>query len=249
MIKRGSTWSCAGTAFFIDPNHVVTCCHVISKEYDWDPNGFNRQDGSVDPNKLNLKWQVFPEIAIEIEDGKGILVECISPPTPSDPFPAIFDFAILELKGKPIKRITCIRFCPDSASFVVGEDVYFSGFPLGAPAMLTHKGMLSGFIQGQDILCIQASINKGNSGGALLNGQGEVIGIMSFRLGGIGRGLEQVRAQIAKAGSRVRIGGVDTLETDKAIIDVLDRTISTGVGYARSVSHVRDYAQKHGLVE
>jgi V8-like Glu-specific endopeptidase len=242
-----------GTGFFIDPTHVITCCHVISKECSWDPNGFSAKDRSVDPNKLNLKWQAFPEIAVVTQDGKPIPAECISQPTPTDPFPAIDDFAILELKKKPTQSHLSIPLCQDTTNLVVGDDVYFSGFPFGAPVMLTHKGMLSGMANDHSVLCVQAPINKGNSGGALLNSRGEVVGIISVRVGGISDQLKRVRKTInALKGQNVMsltLNGekVDFLTVDRDTINILDTYISTGIGYAKNISYARDYIARRGL--
>lgn len=42
--------------------------------------------------------------------------------------------------------------------------------------------------------------------------------------------------------------GVDPLRATKAVILTLDQYISTGIGYARSVRFVRDYANKNAGV-
>jgi hypothetical protein len=50
--------------------------------------------------------------------------------------------------------------------------------------------------------------------------------------------------QTASHGS-VQIMGVDPLQATKAIIQTLDEYISTGIGYARSISFVREYINKN----
>jgi hypothetical protein len=43
----------------------------------------------------------------------------------------------------------------------------------------------------------------------------------------------------------LRLLGVDPLQATKAIIDTLDRYISTGIGYARTTNFARDYLAKY----
>jgi len=161
----------------------------------------------------------------------------------------------IRLKTKATKSQGSFPFCKGNPGLVVGDDVYFSGFPFGVSAMLTHKGMLSGFTENQSVLCIQAPINKGNSGGALLNARGEVIGIISSREGGIPQALDQIRKTIGAMGSQNVISvktnniTVDFLQVDKEVINVLDRYISTGIGYARNISSAREYVRRHGLMK
>ncbi len=239
--KAESKWGRVGTAFFVDPNHVVTCCHVI-----------NGGVLPIDPNTKKFdpaRWHPFSDVNIVTAQYEEIPVKCVSVPTATEPGPGLLDFAVLELKTKSKERYPVLKFCQDTQNLNVGDEVYFSGFPLGTPVLLTHKGMLSGFDTNRVVLYIQASINKGNSGGALLNTQGEVIGIINSRLGTIGKRLTQVQTQVKKPGLRLKIGGVDPLETDRAIIGALDETISTGIGRAINTRYVRDYIQKYPLMK
>ena len=116
--------------------------------------------------------------------------------------------------------------------------------------MVTHRGMVSGHDDAFSIIFIQAPVNKGNSGGALLNAQGHVIGIVSMREGGISQGLQQLQVyidQISSQGS-VQIMGVDPLQATKAIILTLDQYISTGIGYARAIKFAQEYFSKNKAV-
>jgi hypothetical protein len=113
--------------------------------------------------------------------------------------------------------------------------------------MVTHRGMVSGLDDSASLIFIQASINKGNSGGALLNSQGQAVGIVSMREGGISRGLHELRVYIDKTSSQgsVQFMGVDPLQATKAIIQTLDQFISTGIGYARSIKFSREWLAKN----
>jgi hypothetical protein len=107
--------------------------------------------------------------------------------------------------------------------------------------------MVSGQDSATSLIFVQAPINKGNSGGALLNAQGHVIGIVSMREGGISRGLSELTKYIDQASSHgsVQIQGVDTLQATKAIVQTLDQYISTGIGYARAIKFAREYLAKN----
>ncbi len=83
--------------------------------------------------------------------------------------------------------------------------------------------MVSGFDDSKSLIFVQASINKGNSGGALLNSQGHVVGMVSIREGGISQGLNDLTVYIDNTASQgnVRIMDVDPLQATKAIIQTL----------------------------
>jgi S1-C subfamily serine protease len=68
----------------------------------------------------------------------------------------------------------------------VGDQVLAYGSPFGLPDTVT-KGVVSA-VRG-DYIQTDAQINHGNSGGPLLNADGEVVGITTFDLEGGGSGL------------------------------------------------------------
>ena len=80
----------------------------------------------------------------------------------------------------------------DSDQAVVGEFVMAVGSPLGLDTTVT-QGIISAVNRevesdGTKYTCIQtdAAINSGNSGGALINSDGKVIGINTLKLSGTG---------------------------------------------------------------
>lgn len=227
-----------GTGFFLDPLHVITCFHVISSIK------------AVSPTEV--QWQIPKTINVILSNGESIPATCVSIPTQQDISPLNGDFAILKLSRKPTLAALGLPLYKAKQILEVGADIVFSGYPLGAPTMLTHKGAVSGVTIDQNIICIQAPINKGNSGGALLNINGEVIGIISNREEGISQGLNGVAQKLTdleegRSGIKLNVsmGGVNTLGVTRELITTIDMYISTGIGYARSIKSLQEYIEKH----
>jgi S1-C subfamily serine protease len=221
------TGKSSATGFFLDKKHVLTCFHAVA---------------SLSVKDSTVNWSLFPDLQVVFQ-GERINVTVSSVPTPADPSPLMHDFAILELQAEPAKDSSPVELASVEEKSNVGDEVVFSGFPLATPGMVTHRGMVSGFDDTGSLIFVQGPINKGNSGGALLNSKGHVIGIVSMREGGISQGLNELTVYIDQTSSHgsVTIMGVDPLQTTKAIIQTLDRYISTGIGYARSISFAREY--------
>jgi S1-C subfamily serine protease len=224
-----------GSGAFIGDQHVLTCFHVVATL-------------SVQGSTVN--WTLYPDLQVVLPSGETIGATVVSVPTQADPSPLLQDFALVKLKSKPTKSFSKVPLAPEKETLTVGDDVVFSGYPLATPGMVTHRGMVSGFDSSSSLIFVQASINKGNSGGALLNMQGHVVGIISMREGGISRGLDELRVDIDKTSSQgsVKIMGVDPLQATRAIIQTLDQYISTGIGYARSIKFTREYIGKNPAV-
>lgn len=98
------------------------------------------------------------------------------------------DLAVLKIEKT---GLTVAEFA-DSDQAVVGEFVMAVGSPLGLDTTVT-QGIISAVNRevesdGTKYTCIQtdAAINSGNSGGALINSDGKVIGINTLKLSGTG---------------------------------------------------------------
>ena len=102
------------------------------------------------------------------------------------------DVAVLKIEAEDLTPATF----GDSDKLVVGEDVVAIGNPLGTLSFSLTKGVVSGLDRevslsgNMRLRLIQTDcvINSGNSGGALFNMYGEVVGITNAKLSGSGYG-------------------------------------------------------------
>jgi len=90
------------------------------------------------------------------------------------------DLALLKVIGKE-EPIPYLKFAEDAGEIKAGTDVFALGHPMGMAWTVT-KGIVSSterYSRHPFIKAIQtdAAINKGNSGGPLLNMKGEIVGI------------------------------------------------------------------------
>jgi S1-C subfamily serine protease len=223
-----ATGNSKGTGFLIGRRHVVTCFHVI---------------GRFAQNGGHIQWEIFKDIKVKLSTGEELSGKVVSIPSQQSLDPLIRDFAIVELQQDIPNQIFASVLEVVAPVLEVGDEVYFSGYPLATPAMVTHKGMISGFDPKSSIICVQGSINKGNSGGALCDASGRVIGVVSMREGGIAVGLNELNAYIestSKQGS-ITLMDVDPLQAIRAVSRTLDTYISTGIGYAHSATALKEY--------
>ncbi|MEZ5476238.1 MAG: trypsin-like peptidase domain-containing protein [Thiolinea sp.] len=121
------------------------------------------------------------------------------------------DLAIIAI---PPERLTAIRF-GNSDHLRVGDFVVAIGNPYGIGQSVT-SGIISalhrnpGIGEYEDFIQTDASINLGNSGGALINLRGELIGINTAILGG-------------QSGGNIGIGFAIPINTAAGIIDQIVR--------------------------
>lgn len=222
----------SGTGFFIGHQYVATCFHVVA---------------AVQSNGNNVNFNIPHDIVVRLPTGEEVNGEVVTIPSNSDPSPLASDFAIIKLKSVPNTKYEIAKLAQPKFAVEVGSEVIFSGYPLGAPGMVTHRGMISGDEPNLPFIFVQAPINKGNSGGALFDDTGLVIGVVSNREGGISKGLAELSVRIeesAKSGS-VQIMGVDPLQATRGLIQTLDEYISTGMGYARRIEPLQIWISSH----
>lgn len=103
-----------------------------------------------------------------------------------------FDIAVLKFDGEGL-GLTPARL-GDSDLLAVGDPVYAEGNPLGYLTGSMTEGIVSALDResevnsdGMGMIQTSAALNPGNSGGALVNGQGQVVGITSAKITGLMR--------------------------------------------------------------
>ncbi|MEG0378638.1 MAG: trypsin-like peptidase domain-containing protein, partial [Eubacterium sp.] len=94
---------------------------------------------------------------------------------------------ILKIDAKDLPKVTL----GDSDTLKVGETAIAVGNPLGLQfersvtagiiSALNRSLMVDSSLVAEDLIQTDATINKGNSGGPLVNGSGEVIGINTYK--------------------------------------------------------------------
>ena len=101
-----------------------------------------------------------------------------------------FDIAVLKFEGEGLD-LTPARL-GDSDALAVGDPVYAEGNPMGYLMGTMTKGIVSalsreGEVDSEGLGLIQTDVplNPGNSGGALVNEQGQVVGITSAKITGL----------------------------------------------------------------
>ncbi len=124
-------------------------------------------------------------VSITLSDGTQLTdVEVIGRTAQSDPLDVAF-LRVKDTKGKQLKPVKL----GDSAAMVVGDKVVAIGNALGQFQNTVTSGIISGYSRSvealgeegteslQNLFQTDAAINQGNSGGPLVNMNGEVIGI------------------------------------------------------------------------
>jgi serine protease Do len=161
------TQASAGTGFIISSNGlVITNRHVVPSD--------NAQ------------------ISLTLSDGTELKdIQIIGRTSASDPLDIAF-LKIKDTKGKQLKPVTL----GESSNMQVGDRVIAIGNALGQFQNTVTTGIISGYgrsVQAsgdagtdnlQDLFQTDAAINEGNSGGPLVNINGQVIGINTAIAGG-----------------------------------------------------------------
>lgn len=180
------------------------------------------------------------KITVKLSNNKDFIAKVVG----NDP---LSDLAVLKIEGQNLPFLNL----GNSDSVRVGDVVLAIGNPLGigqtvTAGIISAKGRQTGLSDGsfEDFLQTDAPINRGNSGGALVNLNGELIGINSQILspggasgGNIGIGFsipsnmaKSVMEQLLKDG-KVRRGllGINIRDVDVDMAEALDLKDRSGV--------------------
>lgn len=147
------------------------------------------------------------KITVEMNDGETFEAKVIGSDPPSD-------LAVLKIEGKDLPFLEL----GDSDTVRVGDIVLAIGNPLGigqtvTSGIISAKSRRTGLGDGtsfQDFLQTDAPINQGNSGGALVNVNGQLIGINSQIL--------------SRSGGNIGIGFAIPSNMAKSVMDQLLET-------------------------
>lgn len=159
----GSAQGSAGTGSIITPDgQIITNAHVVSKE----GRAYKKLFVYLKPDKLSGSMQDDLKDRYEAQ-----LVDIDQD----------LDLALLKMKAPPAGLKT-IQFA-DPGSVEIGDPVVAIGHPETAGLWTMTTGIISSLtkdfngIKGKDVFQTEASINRGNSGGPLLNVYGQLVGI------------------------------------------------------------------------
>ena len=123
------------------------------------------------------------------------------------------DIAVLKIDAEDLKPVTL----GDSDKLRVGEDVYAIGNPLGELTFSLTRGIVSALSRNvktgsgtsMNLIQTDCAINSGNSGGALFNSRGEVIGITNAKYSSSGMS----EAEIDNIGFAIPVNSVSRIVT------------------------------------
>lgn len=145
-----------------------------------------------------------------------------------------FDIAVLKFDGERL-GLTPARL-GDSDLLAVGDPVYAEGNPLGYLTGSMTEGIVSALEResevnsdGMGMIQTSAALNPGNSGGALVNGQGQVVGITSAKI----TGLMRERDESLEDAAVLENIGLALPITD--ILPFVNRILATGKSWRPSI--------------
>ena len=215
---------------------------VYKRRHTWTGSGFIvSSEGYVWTNEHIVRGAT--EILVSLPDGKEYEAALVGADHSSD-------VAVLKIEGKDIPFVRL----GDSDDVLIGEWAIAIGNPFGHLISKGDPSVAVGVISAtgrdfspqegavyRDMIQTDASINRGNSGGPLANGLGEVIGINTFimtgsqwEMGSVGVGFAISINKVRKVAEEiVRYGKVRPFWTGIRIQD-MDRLLAQSLGLESS---------------
>lgn len=200
-----------GSGFvFMKQDYVVTNWHVV-------------YDQNSAASSKNIKIKLTDGIETE---GEILIADRIK------------DYAILKIK----KKSTGFLMPGNPEGIKPHSELFFMGKGLDVPEISIHKCWISSKIvkDGIDIFQVDGPINKGNSGGPLLDHEGRVIGIITKTEARFDKELLDLLDYLKIHRGGVFISGIDPLEVFKRLIFWTYRNANVGIGYAISVKYAKE---------
>lgn len=205
-----TTSAASGSGFIItDDGYIVTNYHVIENS---------------------------DSITVSLYDGTAYAAELIG-------YDESNDIAVLKVEAKDLTPVVV----GDSDNLNVGDDVIAIGNPLGELTFSLTSGAVSALDREitlsnnvtMDLIQTDCAINSGNSGGALFNLYGEVIGVTNAKYSGSGTG-----ASIDNIGFAIPINRVK-----KIVESIIENGYIAKPYLGVSVTDVSEETQSYGLPE
>ncbi len=144
---------------------------------------------------------------------------------------SVMDIAILQFTsslGEGLKMVS-------SDKMEIGNEIFTVGFPYNFPSEKTlTAGNIAAFED--NLIKIDTSVNNGNSGGPLLNIDGEIVGVINTKMGRLSKFLEDVEK--AKPQAFMQIDGIDPVKTIQEMLRQMSRDLNLGIGYAVPTSRI-----------
>lgn len=155
-----------------------------------------------------------------------------------------FDLAVLKFQASGLVPASL----GDSDALSVGETVYAVGNPLGDLLGSMTPGIVSGLNRDEEVdgngmgyIQTSAALNPGNSGGALINERGQVVGITSAKITGLIMDEDSFRVEDAAV-----IEGIGLALPTSDILPFVNHILSTGRSCRPSIGITCSQTRQHG---
>ena len=185
---------CSGTLISVEHRLILTAHHCISRQISRVTRDVVGDDGTVEKVTFERRSRVTVQQSDYAEYEQ---VGSVSYQTVILDYKQERDLALLQLVGDNLRSTEAAPVLPSSLKILRGEPVTVVGNPNGLDATVTD-GVVSSMNrtfkvpwalnERVPLVQVSAAINGGNSGGALYDGKGRVIGVVIASIRGDGLG-------------------------------------------------------------